>query len=118
MGWRLRVGPVRLTNRGVRLAIGPRAARLTVGTGRPTVSTGVGPFSAWRTVGRRRPAVPVSPPVGYAWGQDWAPIPELPAPPDPEAVYRWRLWDTATLAATIAGGCLVVMLTLLFAGAW
>jgi hypothetical protein len=36
---------VRVTRRGVRWAIGPRAGRLHLGAGGPGVSTGAGPFS-------------------------------------------------------------------------
>ncbi|WP_338751889.1 DUF4236 domain-containing protein [Janibacter alittae] len=48
MGFYFRVAPgvrVRLTGRGVRTSIGPRAARLHVGAGGPGVSTGAGPVS-------------------------------------------------------------------------
>ena len=49
--WLLRV---RVTRRGVRWAIGPRAARLHLGAGGPGVSTGAGPVSAYRGLRRRR----------------------------------------------------------------
>jgi len=45
---------VRITRRGVRWAIGPRAARLHVGAGGPGVSTGAGPVSAYKGLRRRR----------------------------------------------------------------
>jgi hypothetical protein len=46
---------VRLSKRGVRWAIGSRAARIHVGAGGRSVSTGAGPFSLYRRlVGRRR----------------------------------------------------------------
>lgn len=47
---------VRVTKRGVRFGIGPRAARMHVGAGRPTVSTGWGPFTIWEPIGRKRSA--------------------------------------------------------------
>lgn len=46
MGFSFRVGKgvrIRVSSRGVRASVGPRAARLHVGGGRPGVSTGVGP---------------------------------------------------------------------------
>ncbi len=45
---------VRITRRGVRWAVGPRAARLHFGAGGPGVSTGAGRVSAYRGL-RRRP---------------------------------------------------------------
>ncbi|MBU6244791.1 MAG: hypothetical protein KGP12_06205 [Actinomycetales bacterium] len=48
MGFYVRVAPglkLRLTSRGLRASIGPRAARLHVGAGGPGVSTGAGPVS-------------------------------------------------------------------------
>src|SRR4051812_30643141 len=42
---------VSMSSRGVRAGLGPRAARVHVGSGRPAVSTGVGPFTAWSAVG-------------------------------------------------------------------
>jgi hypothetical protein len=44
---------VRVTRRGVRWAIGPRAARLHLGAGGLGVSTGAGPASAYRGLRRR-----------------------------------------------------------------
>lgn len=41
------LGPLRLTKRGVRIRIGPRAARLHVGAGGAGLSTGFGPFTAY-----------------------------------------------------------------------
>lgn len=49
------MGPVRISGRGVRVGIGPRIARINVGAGRTTFSSGAGPFTA-STSGRRRPA--------------------------------------------------------------
>ncbi len=43
-----------VTRRGVRWAIGPRAARLHIGAGGAGVSTGAGPVSAYRGLRRRR----------------------------------------------------------------
>jgi hypothetical protein len=45
---------VRITKRGVRWGIGPRAARLHFGAGGTGVSTGAGPFSLYRGLRRRR----------------------------------------------------------------
>ena len=57
MGIYVRIAPgvkVRITRRGVRWAIGPRAARLRVGSGGTGVSTGAGPVSWYRPLRRRR----------------------------------------------------------------
>ncbi len=57
MGLYLRIMPgvkVRITRRGVRWAIGPRAARLHVGARGAGVSTGAGPVSWYRPLRRRR----------------------------------------------------------------
>lgn len=54
MGFYFRVAPgvkVRLTSRGVRTSLGPRAARLHVGAGGPGVSTGAGPVSYYHGLG-------------------------------------------------------------------
>ena len=56
MGVYLRLLPgvkVRVTRRGVRWGLGPRAARLHLGAGGPGVSTGVG-WWAWYKPLRRR----------------------------------------------------------------
>jgi hypothetical protein len=45
---------VRVSRRGLRWAIGPRAARLHAGAGGTGVSTGAGPFSLYRSLHRRR----------------------------------------------------------------
>jgi hypothetical protein len=45
---------VRITKRGLRWAIGPRAARLHLGAGGTGVSTGAGPGPAYRGLRRRR----------------------------------------------------------------
>lgn len=62
MGVYFRVAPgvrVRVSSRGVRTSLGPRAARLHVGGGyRPGVSTGAGPVTLYHGIGgskRRRP---------------------------------------------------------------
>ena len=62
MGVYFRVAPgvrVRLSSRGVRTSLGPRAARVHVGGGyRPGVSTGAGPVTLYHGIGgskRRRP---------------------------------------------------------------
>jgi len=57
MGIYLRLLPgvkVRVTRRGVRWGLGPRAARLHVGRGGPGVSAGAGPFSLYRSLRSRR----------------------------------------------------------------
>jgi hypothetical protein len=48
VGFRVRVAPgvrISASSRGVRAGIGPRAARVHVGTGRSTLSSGAGPFT-------------------------------------------------------------------------
>ena len=45
---------VRLTRGGVRFGLGPRGARLHLGSGGPGVSTGAGPFTWYRPLRRRR----------------------------------------------------------------
>jgi len=50
----LYLGPFRVTKRGVRVRLGPRAARLHVGAGGPGVSTGWGPFTFYKSLRRRR----------------------------------------------------------------
>lgn len=54
---------IRVSSRGVRAGIGPRALRLHVGTGRPGVSTGIGPFGAYTSL------VPRIRPTHYSTGQ-------------------------------------------------
>ncbi len=44
---------VRLTRRGVRWGIGPRAARVHFGAGGRGISTGAGPFTWFRPLRRR-----------------------------------------------------------------
>ncbi len=44
---------VRHSSRGVRLSIGPRAARLHVGGGKPGVSAGTGPFTWYQPIGSK-----------------------------------------------------------------
>jgi hypothetical protein len=56
MGIYLKILPgvkVRLTRRGVRWDIGPRAARLHLGAGGPGVSTGARPTSVYRGLRRK-----------------------------------------------------------------
>jgi hypothetical protein len=50
----IRFGPVRVSSRGVRVRVGPRIARVHVGTGRPGISTGIGPFTAYKSVGGKK----------------------------------------------------------------
>jgi hypothetical protein len=57
MGFSVKLAPgvrIRASNRGIRAGIGPRAARVHVGTGRPGFSSGVGPFSVYTSVGGKR----------------------------------------------------------------
>jgi hypothetical protein len=62
MGFGFRLAPgvrISASSRGMRVGIGPRAARVHLGAGRPGISTGVGPFTAWTSLGgstRRRPS--------------------------------------------------------------
>jgi hypothetical protein len=60
MGFSVKIAPgvrVRASSRGIRTSIGPRAARLHIGGGRPGVSTGVGPVGYYTPLGGgRRPA--------------------------------------------------------------
>lgn len=60
MGFSVRLAPgvrVRASSRGIRTSIGPRAARVHVGGGRPGISTGVGPIGFYQSLGgTRRPA--------------------------------------------------------------
>jgi hypothetical protein len=42
------------SSRGLRMGVGPRMARIHVGSGRPSVSTGVGPVTVWQGVGSRK----------------------------------------------------------------
>lgn len=56
MGFSVRVLPgvrVRVSSRGVRTSVGPRAARVHVGGGRTGFSTGVGPFTYYTSGGAR-----------------------------------------------------------------
>jgi hypothetical protein len=57
MGLHLRLLPgakARLTRRGMRCVLGPRAAGLHPGTGRSGASTGAAPFTWYRPLRRRR----------------------------------------------------------------
>lgn len=62
MGFGFRLAPgvrISASSRGMRVGLGPRAARVHLGAGRPGISTGVGPFTAWTSLGgstRRRPS--------------------------------------------------------------
>lgn len=53
---------IRVSTRGVRTSVGPRAARIHIGSGRTGISTGVGPFYAYHSIGggRRRSAGPTA----------------------------------------------------------
>jgi hypothetical protein len=59
MGFYFKVAPgvrLKVSSRGVRAGIGPRVARVHVGSGRPGVSTGFGPAGIYAPLsGRRRP---------------------------------------------------------------
>jgi hypothetical protein len=57
MGFSLKLAPgvrVRVSSHGVRAGIGPRVARVHVGTGRTGFSSGLGPFSVYGAVGGNR----------------------------------------------------------------
>ena len=57
MGFSVKLAPgvrVRVSSRGVRAGIGPRVARVHVGTGRTGLSSGLGPFSVYGAVGGER----------------------------------------------------------------
>jgi hypothetical protein len=45
---------IRWSRRGVRVGIGPRFARVHVGSGRPGISTGAGPVTLYRSTRRRK----------------------------------------------------------------
>jgi hypothetical protein len=54
MGFSVKLAPgvrVRVSSHGVRAGIGPRIARVHVGTGRTGLSSGLGPFSVYGAVG-------------------------------------------------------------------
>ncbi len=57
MGFSVKLAPgvrIRASSHGVRASVGPRAARVHVGTGRTGFSSGVGPFSVYGAVGGKR----------------------------------------------------------------
>jgi hypothetical protein len=57
MGFSVKLAPgvrVRVSSHGVRAGIGPRIARVHVGTGRTGLSSGLGPFSVYGAVGGKR----------------------------------------------------------------
>jgi hypothetical protein len=57
MGFSVKLAPgvrVRVSSHGVRAGIGPRIARVHVGTGRTGFSSGLGPFSVYGAVGGKR----------------------------------------------------------------
>jgi len=57
MGFSVKLAPgvrVRVSSHGVRAGVGPRIARVHVGTGRTGFSSGVGPFSVYGAVGGKR----------------------------------------------------------------
>jgi hypothetical protein len=57
MGFSFKVAPgvrIRASNRGLRASVGPRAARIHVGGGRTSVSSGLGPVTLYHTVGSGR----------------------------------------------------------------
>jgi hypothetical protein len=57
MGFSLKLAPgvrVRVSSHGVRAGIGPRVARVHVGTGRTGFSSGLGSFSVYGAVGGKR----------------------------------------------------------------
>lgn len=64
MGFGIRIAlgiRISASKRGLRAGIGPRAARVHVGGGRPSVSTGAGPFTYWHTVGHTQRGRPTRP---------------------------------------------------------
>jgi Protein of unknown function (DUF4236) len=57
MGFSFKVAPgvrIRASNRGLRASVGPRVARVHVGAGRTSMSSGLGPVSLYHTVGKAR----------------------------------------------------------------
>ena len=57
MGFSVKLVPgvrVRVSSHGVRAGVGPRIARVHVGTGRTGLSSGLGPFSVYGSVGGKR----------------------------------------------------------------
>lgn len=46
---------IRVSNRGVRTSVGPRAARVHIGGGRTGISSGVGPFTFYNSLGSTTP---------------------------------------------------------------
>jgi hypothetical protein len=57
MGFGVRIAPgvrVSASPRGLRTGIGPRSARVHVGSGRPSISTGAGPSTVWQPIGGGR----------------------------------------------------------------
>lgn len=57
MGFSVKLAPgvrVRVSSHGVRAGVGPRIARVHVGTGRTGLSSGLGPFSVYGSVGGKR----------------------------------------------------------------
>jgi hypothetical protein len=57
MGFSVKLAPgvrVRVSSHGVRAGIGPRIARVHVGTSRTGLSSGLGPFSVYGSVGGKR----------------------------------------------------------------
>jgi len=57
MGFSVKLAPgvrVRVSSHGVRAGVGPRIARVHVGTGRTGFSSGLGPFSVYGAVGGKR----------------------------------------------------------------
>lgn len=57
MGFSIKLAPgvrVRASSRGVRTSLGPRVARLHLGSGRPAVSTGTGPVGYYTSIGGSR----------------------------------------------------------------
>ncbi len=61
---------IRATSRGLRASVGPRSARLHVGAGRTTVSSGLGPMTVWTPLaGRTRPTAARRPTVAQQQAQ-------------------------------------------------
>lgn len=57
LGFSVKIAPgvrIRASSHGIRAGIGPRVARVHVGTGRPGFSSGLGPFSVYTSVGGKK----------------------------------------------------------------
>jgi hypothetical protein len=81
---------VRLTKRGARVAVGPRALRYHTGAGGKGISTGAGPVSYYHPI-RHAPRQQAS---NQRWLEDHQPAPdEHEYEPDPERRRQIRLYN-------------------------